>query len=179
MILKSRNIYLRPLIIDDVNETYLAWLNNPEVNAGLATRNYTIPRLKEYVYSKIINPNCHFFAIVSYNGNLHIGNVKLDFYDKDANHYEFGILIGDKNYWGKGIGYEASFLVLNYAFDVLEARKVWLAVYENNLPARRLYEKLGFVLEGCLRKHVCIDGVYYDKYLMGIFKEEWHKSQEK
>lgn len=178
VILSSINIYLRPICIDDVNESYLEWLNNPVINEGLATKNYTFNKLREYVNLKIKDPLCHFFAIVTNNGNKHIGNIKLDFYDKDANLYELGIMIGDKNYWNKGIGYEACFLMLNYAFDTLNVRKVWLAVYENNPHAKKLYEKLGFVLEGCLRKHICVKGVYYDKYLMGIFREEWEQKRK-
>ena len=57
----------------------------------------------------------------------------------------------------------------------MNLRKIYLAVYENNQNAKKLYEKLGFTLEGTLRKHVMVNNVYYDKYLMGLFKTEFTK----
>jgi [ribosomal protein S5]-alanine N-acetyltransferase len=173
MILKAEQIFLRPITLNDVNSNYLAWLNDPDVMQGIATSGYTLENLRTYVSERILNPNVVFFAICSNDTHEHIGNVKIDFHDKNANLSELGLLIGDKNYWGRGIGYEACKLALDYGFNQLKLRKIYLAVYENNPNAKKLYEKLGFKLEGTLRKHVAVNGVYYDKYLMGIFKEEF------
>jgi [ribosomal protein S5]-alanine N-acetyltransferase len=171
--LSSENIYLRLLTLSDVNENYLSWLQDDEVMAGIATTGYTLDNLKAYVESRIQNPSTVFLAICDRESNKHIGNVKLDFYDEKANVSELGLLIGDKNYWGKGIGFEACRLIMTYGFNEKKLRKIYLAVYENNPLAKKLYEKLGFVLEGTLRKHVAVKGQYFDKYLMGIFKEEF------
>ena len=58
--------------------------------------------------------------------------------------YEFGVLILDKNYWGKGMGEEATKLTLAYAFNELGLSRVFLNVSENHEKAIMLYEKLGF-----------------------------------
>ena len=170
--LKEKDIYLRPLSLNDVNSNYLSWLQDPEVMSGIATKDYTLAKLNEYVSNRLNDYNVHFFAIICNVSNIHIGNIKLDFYDNDANTIELGLLIGNKNYWGKGIGKQVCKLILEYAFNVLNIRKIYLAVYENNPGAKRLYEKLGFKIEGCLRKHIAVNGEYFDKYYMGIFKEE-------
>ena len=172
LILKSDKIYLRPIILNDVNSNYLSWLNDKEVMQGIATSGYTLDNLKIYVEARLLDPNVVFFAICSNDTSEHIGNVKIDFHDKNANVSELGLLIGNKNYWGKGIGYEACKLAIDYGFNEMHLRKIYLAVYENNLNAKKLYEKLGFKLEGTLRKHIMADGELCDKYLMGIFKEE-------
>jgi RimJ/RimL family protein N-acetyltransferase len=171
-ILKGEKTVLRFLSIIDINQTYLSWLHDDEVMAGLATSGYTIENLHDYVYSKINDSTVAFFAICDSNTNEHIGNVKLDFYDAKANVAELGILIGNKNYWGKGIAYEACKLAIQYGFDKMNLRKIYLAVYESNPAAKKVYEKLGFVLEGTLRKHVAVKGEMQDKYLMGLFKNE-------
>lgn len=173
LILKGDKIYLRPIIMDDVNANYLSWLEDSEVMQGIATSGYTIDKLKVYVSERIIDSDIAFFAICSNDTNEHIGNVKIDFHDKKANVSELGLLIGNKNYWGKGVGYEACKMAIEYGFDQMYLRKIYLAVYENNQNAKRLYEKLGFKLEGTLRKHVMANGELCDKYLMGIFKEEF------
>ncbi len=171
-LLQGSTVFLRFLNLADVNDTYLSWLQDAEVMQGIATSGYTMENLRDYVSSRINNPSVAFFAICDRQSGTHIGNVKLDFYDEKARVSELGLLIGNKAYWGKGIGYEACKLALNYGFGAMGLRKIYLAVYGNNPNAKRLYEKLGFQLEGTLRKHVAVEGLYYDKYLMGIFKEE-------
>ncbi len=175
MVLKGEKIYLRFLTLNDVNQTYLNWLEDEEVMSGIATSGYTIENLKTYVSERLANKNTAFFAICSNDTNEHIGNIKIDFHDDKANVSELGLLIGNKNYWNKGVGQEACKLAIDYGFNQMHLRKIYLAVYENNPNAKRLYEKLGFKLEGTLRKHVMAAGKLNDKYLMGLFKEEFIK----
>ncbi len=171
--LKGNIIYLRKIILEDVSYRYLSWLHDKEVMDGLATDGYTLENLSAYVEVRVNNPSVAFFAICAVDSGEHIGNIKLDFHDAKANVSELGLLIGNKNYWGKGVGYEACKLAMTYGFNVMNLRKIYLAVYESNPHAKKLYEKLGFKLEGTLRKHIKVDHTYYDKYLMGIFKEEF------
>lgn len=172
-VLSGEKIYLRYITLNDVNQNYLSWLNDEDVMAGIATSGYTLENLKIYVEERLKNKTAAFFAICDVSSDKHVGNVKLDFHDSKANVSELGLLIGDKNYWGKGIGYEACYLAIAYGFNTQLLRKIYLAVYENNPVAKKLYERLGFKLEGTLRKHIAHNGIYYDKYLMGIFKEEF------
>lgn len=57
---------------------------------------------------------------------------------------EFSVFVLDKNYWGKGIGLEATKLTLDYAFNKLEMKKVILETSEFHQNAIKLYEKFGF-----------------------------------
>ncbi len=172
-ILEGDIIYLRYIKLSDVNDTYLSWLNDDQVMKGIVTSGYNLKKLKSYVKDKINSKHTHFFAIVLKLNNLHIGNIKLDFHDPKSNLSEMGVLIGDKNYWGKGIAKEACNLILNYGFKKLKLRKIFLAVFENNIPAIKLYNSLGFKIEGKLIKHISVSGVLYDKYLMGIFNKDF------
>lgn len=172
-VLTGEKIILRPVESRDANDNYLSWLLDEQVMSGIATSGYTLEKLKSYVEDRVNKKDIAFYAICSKQNQKHIGNVKLDFHDAKANVSELGLLIGDRDYWGKGIGFEACHLLMQYGFGMLNLRKIYLAVYENNPHAKKLYEKLGYRLEGVLRKHVAVGGVYYDKYLMGIFKEEF------
>ena len=140
---------------------------------GISSSGYDLSNLKSYVKNKIYNENIHFYAIVLKPNNQHIGNIKLDFHDSISNVSELGILIGNKNFWGKGIAKDACNLVLDYGFNVLKLRKIFLAVFENNVAAIKLYKSIGFKMEGKLKKHVSINGSYYDKYFMGIFRDNY------
>lgn len=175
MILKGNIIYLRPITLSDVTETYLSWLHDEQVMSGIATSGYTLDKLKQYVSERLDKKQIAFFAICDVITNEHIGNIKIDFHDSKANVSELGLLIGNKNYWGKGVGYEACKLAIEYGFNEMHLRKIYLAVYENNPHAKKLYEKLGFKTEGILRKHIMASGELNDKCLMGLFKEEFIK----
>ena len=171
--LEGTAVVLKPLSLADVTARYLSWLHNDAVMSGIATSGYTMENLRSYVAEKTGRADVVFYAIRDKATDVHIGNVKLDFHDSRANVSELGLLIGDKDFWGKGVGYEACSLLMRYGFSTLGLRKIYLAVYENNPGAKRLYEKLGFRLEGTLRKHVWAAGDFRDKYLMGIFNDEF------
>lgn len=173
--LQGKLIHLKPIALADVTNTYLSWLQDPQVMSGLATSGYTLEGLEQYVAQRLNDPTVAFFTIRSNEGDIHIGNIKLEVTDQKALVSDLGLLIGNKDFWGKGIGYEACKLAIQHGFEEMKLRKIFLAVYENNPSAKKLYEKLGFKLEGTLRKHVLVDGVYYDKHFMGLFKEEFLK----
>lgn len=63
---------------------------------------------------------------------------------------------------------------LDYAFEILNMRRVEAEVLETNVPAQRLeIDYLGFKVEGRKRKAVCKCGGYYDSIMLGILREEW------
>lgn len=111
------------------------------------------------------------FAIEA-DGKL-IGICGLFNFDMTAHTCELGITIGDKDYWGRGYGREAVFLLLEYAFLLRNFHKVWLRVHGSNKRAQRAYRACGLVEEGRLRSHVWSNGAYDDLVYMGVLREEW------
>ncbi len=87
--------------------------------------------------------------------------------DDTAQTAELGITIGDKAYWGRGYGREAVELLVNYGFQMLNLRRIWLKVHGRNERAIRAYAAVGFVEEGRQRDHVWSNGTYDDLVLMG------------
>lgn len=67
---------------------------------------------------------------------------------------ELGILIGDPDLWGRGVGTEAQRLTIARAFDELGVHRVIEFILADNKAARRVVERLGFELEGMMRGHV-------------------------
>lgn len=169
--LKGSRVYLRSIEEDDATENYLSWLNNQETTKGLVTGRFptSMQSLKTYLRSIEQNEKSVMFAICLLENNQHIGNIKLDQLDYYAGTAELGILIGEENQRGKGIGSETCQLVLDYAFQNLNLRKVTLSVFSNNPNAVKTYEKLGFLVEGRLKDHFFMNGNYYDKIYMSYF----------
>ena len=66
------------------------------------------------------------------------------------------------------------FLMLKYAFEVLEFEKVEFRIDERNIRSRKAVEKLGAALEGTLRSDtLMINGFRRNTCCYGILKEEW------
>ncbi len=81
--------------------------------------------------------------------------------------------IGEAQYRGRGYGYEAMQLALNFAFNELNLHRVCLTVFSYNTAAITLYERLGFTREGTYREHLERDGRRFDMYLYGLLRPEW------
>jgi len=84
-----------------------------------------------------------------------------------------GAKIGEPEYWGGGYGTDALLLLLDYTFDWLDMRKVWLMTTSMNARVMRQMEKVGFALEARQRQSALADGVWYDWLAYGLLREEW------
>ncbi len=115
----------------------------------------------------------HHFSIHTLADDELIGNCGLHGVDHKNSGAMFGILIGEKEYWGKGYGTDATRLALRFAFDELNLHRVQLEVYDYNVWAIRAYEKAGFSHEGKRREALFREGQYHDVLIMGILRQDW------
>lgn len=171
--LEGKNIYLRPVLEEDLSGEYLRWINdgsNDEFTEH-AQFPYRAKDLKRYAKSKWNDSSCVWLAVIERENNLHIGNVELCNIDLIHKKCEFKILV-DKSHYGKGYGGEASRLILKYAFGKLNLHRVYLGVHEDNKKAQGLYKKLGFVKEGILREAFLRDGIWKNSIVMGLLDGE-------
>lgn len=102
-----------------------------------------------------------------------IGTVGLYSHRDIYRSWEFRILIGHPDYLGKGIGEEATRMVVDWGFKRLNAHRIWLGVNEENVGAVKCYEKVGFKREGVLRDEIWINGKYVNAIRMSILEAEW------
>ena len=172
-------IYLRPLEREDLNERYLGWLNDPEVNRYLESGifPYTRDELERFYEQVTGSPDQVILAIVDKETDQHIGNVKLGPINWVHRKATFGILIGDKQFWGKGIGVEVTRLMVEYGFFRLNLRRIDLGVNAENEAAVRSYEKVGFRVEGRFRETSFREGQYKDSLWMGLLRSDYTTSK--
>ena len=85
-----------------------------------------------------------FFAIVSRETQTHIGNVRVGSIDWDQKVTGFGILIGDEEFRGKGIGTEVMELIKELCFVELGLNELRFPVVCENQAAIRLYRRADF-----------------------------------
>jgi RimJ/RimL family protein N-acetyltransferase len=125
--------------------------------------------LKDFLID-VSNQDIYFWAIKDKLDDQHIGNIKIDPINFKHGWGEYGILIGDQSYWGKGVGFEVSNAVIDFCFEGnLKLRKINLGVRAENIAAITLYNKLGFEIEGIYKKHSVTTSGFDDVLRMAIF----------
>lgn len=80
----------------------------------------------------------------------------------------------DKKVRGTGFNHEMKYLMLRYAFETLQFKKVEFRIDERNVASRKAVEKLGASLEGILRQNLVVkNGFRRNSCCYGILLEEW------
>ena len=174
--IKGEKIYLSEL--DRRNaETIRAWLNDPEVHRFLLTGHVPITREQEerYYDTHTDSSSSFDFEIHLATDGRHIGNMGLKDVDCLHGHGEIGILIGDKNEWGKGYGGDAIITCLSFAFLTLRLHRVSIRCHEENARGLHLYGKLGFVETGREREHIYQEGHFQDEIIFDMLDGEFRK----
>ncbi len=175
---KGKKIQLRPLQLAD-KERSIIWRNDPDIrDMALSYRFPVTEAMEDNWYKKVMtgeDPTKVFFAIENISDGKHIGFIHLYNIDYIAANAYFGVTIGDKSEHGKGKASDAMHILFQFAFKHLNLHKINLEVASFNTKAVELYHKFGFKREGVLRKQLYISGQYFDKYCMGIFREEYFK----
>jgi RimJ/RimL family protein N-acetyltransferase len=110
--------------------------------------------------------------------NKCIGHVGLYQIDNRVRKAEFAIVIGDRKWWGQGLGKKVTEVVVTWGFSQLNLHKITLGVLTNNSRAIHIYEALGFRCEGVLRDEQFRDGKYLDLMFMAMFEDDWRAREE-
>ncbi|WP_320173906.1 GNAT family protein [Maridesulfovibrio sp.] len=179
LIVNGKNVYLRPISLDDVSESYVNWMNDPQINQYLESRftTQTLNSVKDFVKAMIESPDNILFAICEKDSGRHVGNIKMGPLNTAHSHAEIGLLIGEKECWGKGYGSEAIGLVIEYAFKTLNIHRLTAGAYANNIGSVKAFEKNGFTVEGIYKKHFLHNGVFIDATRMGIINPDYRHEQ--
>jgi len=175
--LVGEKLYLRPLEDSDVGEEYLSWLNNRDVTLGMETGKFpvTLADLHKYLERFRGSTTDLILAIADRETNQHIGNVTLNRINWIHRTADTGLMIGRKEFWGKGYAFEAWNLLIGHAFLRLGLQKIVAGVVEGNVASLKTLQKLGFQIEGRLRAEFWVDGEYRDVLRLGILRDEFQK----
>lgn len=174
----GERIYFRPLELED-EPLLRRWINDPRVWRYLYHRGpKNALAEREYIESLGKNPGDYTFGIVVRDGDRLIGSTGLHNINWINQSALFGLMIGDVAYHSRGYGTEATKLALKFGFQELNLHRIALSVYSDNWRAIRVYQKAGFVHEGCLRQALYRNGRYMDEYRFAILREEWNRLQD-
>lgn len=174
--IQGQRTKLRAIEREDLS-TFVRWFNDPEVRQYLAMyMPMSMAEEEKWFERQLEDQDNRIFAIETEDG-VHIGNIGLHSFDWKNRKALLGIVIGEKEYWGKGYGSDAVRTLLGFAFGEMNLHRVYLTVYDYNERAIRCYERCGFQHEGQLREARFKDGQYHDELMLGILREEFEASQ--
>ncbi|WP_326722990.1 GNAT family N-acetyltransferase [Streptomyces sp. NBC_00243] len=132
----------------------------------------TLERLRSWYGSRATQPDRLDLAVTDRATGELLGEVVLHEWDPAGRNCTFRTLIGPRGR-GRGIGTEATRLIVGHGFEQLALHRIALELYSHNHRARRVYEKVGFVEEGVRRQTQLRDGEWVDETLMAILAHEW------
>lgn len=167
----GEKVVLRSKTMQDAEADY-RWRIDPQLATLDATRPITIT-LKEYMrYHRddlqFPSPRSVRLAIETLDGH-HIGNCMYYDIDSELGQAEFGIMIGEAEYWNGGYGTDAVKTMLRHIFDTTWLQRIYLHTLASNARAQRAFAKAGFLPKRDVRK----DG--FDFLRMEITREHWER----
>lgn len=169
MHIETQRLFIRDFIVDDVKDLHDI-LGDAEVMKNSEPA-YSLKKTSNFLSEFCIGKRGAFAAVHKDSGKM-IGYILFNaFNNKDV--YEIGWFF-NKNFWRQGYGYESCRAVINYAFNELDAHKIF-AESIDSIKAVGLMKKLGMQLEGIQRSHIKDrDGNWADLYFYGLFKDGWN-----
>ncbi|MCK8606850.1 GNAT family N-acetyltransferase [Apilactobacillus ozensis] len=158
---------LRILEKNDLNKIYK--LMNDEFNMSYWFREpyLSFVELEQYYEKQILDNSQRHFAI-EYEEKF-AGLIELVDIDNIHRHAEIQIIV-DKEFRGLKLAQKAFKKCIQYGFETINLQKIYLYVDVENKPALKVYKKMGFEVEGTLKKHYFVNGKYHDVYFMSLFK---------
>lgn len=164
----------------DIDDRYISWFKDQSLIKFYSgtireyNREYFIKELEtgEETGSHYI------YGIFTIKQNLLIGNIKIGPIIKAHKVTDVNIIIGDKNFHGKGIAQEA-FKIGNYlTFEVHDIRKISSGMYAANRSSFKALKKSGWVIEGRRKGHYLVDGKPMDQILVSCFNPNYFPIEE-
>lgn len=169
--INTKRLYLKTFKTSDVTDEYIESLNSEEI-VGLTEsryRKWNKAQARQYVKKYADKPWESLLIGLFKKSGEHIGNIRLHSFSKYNKRVEVGIMIWDKNEWGRNFATEALEAVIGYVFHKLKLHKICAEYYAINKASEKIFRKLGFIVEGTFKDHFLVDGKYVDAVRVAKF----------
>ena len=176
LILKGKRIYLENIIDKVKPETIQHYLNDIEQSRFMHAVPH--PYTKEdgesyfrYLESARNDERVYELAIFDNENDTFIGVVSLRNIDFHYQNGELGYWLV-KDFWRKGYALEAAELLIKYAFEELDLCRIYATLEKDNAASLALLVRLGFEVEGLMKKSVKNKGEFVDRYICGLLRDK-------
>ncbi|NPA47752.1 MAG: GNAT family N-acetyltransferase [Thermococci archaeon] len=174
VILRGKAVSLGVLTRDDLRRLW-EWYNDRSIQLFLQRPWEVLTYEDEVEWYERVRRNSErerVFGIIENPTQDLVGVIGLSKIDPWDGHAEVGYYLS-KEHWGQGYAREALSLIITYAFDWMNLRKLYANVYEPNEASIRVLEANGFRLAGRFRRHHHVPGTgYVDMLVYELLRDE-------
>ena len=168
--LELRNLHLSTRILreKDIRKEYVEWFADEDVIrfSDNQYRKFTLHNVKDYVKNCLSDSNIDLLGI--FDNKKHIGNILITGLDSAHKRAEISYVVGNKSYWGRGVGTFAVNEIIYKAKNDYKLNKLFAGIAEGNIGSIKVLEKNGFSSEGTRINHLYYGGKYYNKINYGL-----------
>jgi len=168
--------YLSP-VDGSLTEKVAKWSNDLRVSirTGDISDMITYETQKEYLDN--MNKRGYAFYIVDASDDEAIGIIRLMRVNHIYRNAVLGVFIGDSSDRNSGIGTEATKLILDFAFNVINLRNVMIETFSFNERAIKVCKKVGFKEIGRRRNAIIYGDNEFDEVFMDMLNTEFTDSK--
>lgn len=171
--MSAEKVYLRPISAADTAKV-VEWRNKEFVRKNFI---YQKPFTEEGHMTWLreqVEPG-HVAQFIICVADREIGSVYLRDIDREKETAEYGVFIGEEEALGRGYGTAAARLMLEYGFETLGLKKIFLRFVEGNTGARKSYEKAGFQMIEDKRERVKLEQGERAVFFMETERGAWER----
>ena len=172
--LRGDLVVLRPIVGSDAEHMW-ADLGDDEATRMTGSHGtFERHQIDEWCASRAAQTDRLDLAVVERASGSWVGEVVINDWDADNRSCGFRIALGPAGR-NRGLGTEATRLIVDYVFDVIDdppINRLALEVYDFNRRGLAVYEKVGFRREGVLRQALSWDGQFHDAHMMSIVRAD-------
>ena len=166
----GRHVHIRPAQPEEAAAVlaYLCRVGAESVNLTFGPEGPGISEPEEREYLSRVAASDNSLAILALDAGVIVGSLTFDGGRRQRLRHqgEFGISVSQA-YTGQGLGKALLEYLIEWAERGGVVRKINLKVRSDNAAAIRLYERMGWVLEGRTTRDTLIDGEFSDCLMMG------------
>lgn len=176
--LESPNYIARSLRPDDLTDRFVSWFSDAEnmryVHLPVGS---TREEIASYV-GRFDNKTLFFMGLFEKSTGQLFGWRQIIYDEKDRRAL-LTLVIGDKDFQGRGINREIQPVFYEFLFVTLGVHKMFAEIFGGNIRSHRLALTAGYDLEGVLREHfVASDGQPRDISMYGMFETGWRAKRK-
>ncbi len=176
-ILEDERVLIRPLRTDDVVNLLPFALNEPETWRYSSKTAGSEELLKRYIDDalELREKGLEYpFIVFDKKANAYAGSTR--FYDIQPENgaLELGYTWYGKDFRGTGMNKHCKFLLLQLAFETMNADRVGFRADARNEVSIAAMKSIGCIVEGTIRSNAPLrDGSRRDSIILSILKDEW------
>jgi RimJ/RimL family protein N-acetyltransferase len=171
--LEGELVLLRP--VQEADASGLAGLDPETLRLTGSQGTPSLAALQEWYRSRAEHQDRLDLSIIEKATGEWAGEVVLNDLNPENRSCGFRILLAGPHYFDRGLGSEATLLILRYAFETVGIHRIELDVYAFNPRARHVYERIGFLHEGTKRQALLWGRDWVDAHVMAMLEQDWSR----